>query len=184
MPSGRGDRYQGHMSILSECLELFAAVVTHGESFPRKNSFREATGPVSAYVSNPATRKLLLPKSSGPDIFLGSMSCLLSPEHSQVHPASPSSLPVPSAPSSGLLSSHRRFSHWLCVEACHSNQTICIYGDEGDHELLSPGNACVLVGAFWRELLEPDKAHTSFLSKLSLPCLQPLAPLLPNPTYM
>lgn len=109
---------------------------------------------------------------------------LLTPEHSQVHPASPSSLPVPSAPSSGLLSSHRRFSHWLCVGAWYSNQTICIYGDYGDHELLSPGNSCVLVGAFWRELLEPDKAHTSFLSKLSLPCLQPLAPLLPNPTYM
>lgn len=127
MPSERCYLYERHVSIPSEFLELFAALVMHGEVLAGEELLWRATGPVSVYVSNTAVRTSLLPRSSVPTFFLLVGHGLLLSEHSQVHPApSPFALGVLlrtslKASKAGL------FSHWLCVRTCYSNQSILIH---------------------------------------------------------
>lgn len=116
------------MSIPSEFLELFAALVTHGEFLAGEELPWRATGLVSVYVSNTAVRKSLMPKSSILTFFLLVGHGLLLSEHSQVHPA-PSRFVLRVLLRASLKASKAQgsFPTGCVVRTCYSNQSILIH---------------------------------------------------------
>lgn len=98
---------------------------------------------------------------------------LLLPEHSQVHPASPSPCPFTLRgslrPSLKASKAQALFPPAMC-ETCYSSPLTLICEHEGHLELLSPENAYVC-RSLWRELPQLDEAKTSSEPGLGLETL-------------